>query len=642
MSCSVVARLAALCLLSLCCCPGRAQVVDRIDSVNLSPGRKADLKIYGKQLTDAVCLWTPFGTFTASEVESKTKDTLVKSNVVVPAGRAPGCYEVRILTPAGLSDARFVLVDDLPSFTDTKSSDDKSMPTVLPTACCVGGHLEPLKSKFFQFSLGKEESVSFEVYARRLDSMLDPVMTLRDAAGNEVGFADDTLGMSGDAFLRFEPPRDGDYTLELRDVEYSGGPAHFFHLRVGQMPQVQGVFPRRTSSGQLSFVAEGQADVLSSVEFEHSQSELVRQVVLASIDGSGLGSVEWIERAAILETEPNNEMSDATDIEGQRYVAGRMQSAGDIDWYRITSDRKQHLCVTAHTRELGSPADVVLELYDSKGKKLQQVDDIQLMDAQISTLLAKPGDYFFSVRELTEGAGSIWTYDLEVELGGRLELSADVEHLSVPAGGAAVVPIAVKRHGIAEPVELEFKGLPSGLRSSPVIVQPNQNTAFVTIRLTEQPLQAPLNRIFLVGKRSSGNEVPTRFRPAPEKVPKQKLLRPQAGMFASQRPAAQFSVASAADSLKLPIGGQAKVSLHVKRSSGWTHPIRVESAIAKAELPLGISITTTRIESDAGELILTADRAASAGRYSISLSCTSQKDKTTIVQPVPTITIDVE
>lgn len=642
MPCPVVVRLFAFCLLSLCCCPSFTQVVDRIDSVNLSPGRTAELKIYGKQLTDAECVWTPFGTFAASEVESKTKDTLVKSTVLVPADQTPGCYEVRILTPAGLSDARFFLVDDLPSFTDATSSEDRSMPTLLPTACCVGGHLAPLKSKFFQFSLRKGRPVSIEVYARRMDSLLDPVMTLRDAEGNEVGFIDDTLGMSGDAFLRFEPPQDGAYMLELRDVEYSGSPAHFFHLRVGQMPLVQGVFPRRTSSGKLRFVAEGQNDVLSSVEFDHSQSELVRQVVLASTDGGGLGNVELIERMAILEAEPNNDMSAATDIEGQRYVAGRMESYGDVDWYRITSDRKQQLCVTAHTRELGSPADVVLELYDAKGKKLQQVDDAQLMDAQISTMLARPGDYFFSVRELTEGGGSIWTYDLEIDLGGRLELSADVEHLSVPTGGAAVVPVAVKRHGIAESFELEFRDLPSGLTSSPVIVQPNQNTAFVTIKLTEQPLQSPLNRISLVGKRPSGHEVPTRFRPAPEKVPKQKQLRPQAGMFASRRPAAQFSVASAVDSVKLPIGGQAKVTLHARRSSGWTHPIRVESAIARAELPLGISIAMTSIESDAGELTLIAGDAAKAGRYSISLSCTSQKDKTTIVQPVPTITVDVE
>lgn len=638
----MVVRLHAFCMSSILCCLSFAQTVDRIDSLNLTPGKTAELRIHGNKLSGPICVWTPFGTFSASAVDPKTQDALIQCAVEVPAGLTPGCYEFRTLSSAGTSDARFVVVDDLPSFPGADLSEDRTAPTSLPTACCVDGHLAPLKSKFFQLSLKQEQSISIEVFARRLDSLLDPVLVLRDSRGNEIDFADDTLGLSGDAFLGFTPKQDDDYLLELRDVEYSGSGGHFFHLRIGQIPLVQGVFPRRTSAGKISVVTEALADFQTSVEFNNPGIQQHQPFALPSTAGSGLGSVEFIAESPGLEVEPNNEKNNATDVAKKRFVAGRIQVPGDVDWYRITTDRKQHLCVTAHTRELGSPADLLLEVYDSKGKKLQQVDDVSEMDAQLSTVLTEAGDYFFSVRELSHGGGSIWTYDLEIDLGGRLELASKVDRLRIPAGGTAVVPVSIKRHGIAEPFPLSFEDLPPGMISSEVIVQPNQKTAFVAIRLAEQPLQTPLNKLQLAGRLSTGLEIPVHFRPDLEKIPKHRQLRPQTGTFISNGPAAQFSVTSAESLVKLPVGGQAKIALKATRSKEWTHPIRVESAILKAELPPGVSVEAVSLEADAGELVLTATKEAMAGRYSISLSCTSKKDKTVIVQPVSTITVEVE
>lgn len=643
MPCPVVFRIIAFGLWSVCCCcPGFAQTIDRIDCVDLAPGKTAQLTIYGNKLAAPVLLWTPFGTFAATAVDAKTSDTKAKCSVAVPNDQPPGRYEVRVLAGTSLSDSRFVLVDDLPFHDETKLSHDKSAPTTMPTACCVTGHLPPVRSTFFRFQLTQGQPVSFEVYARRLDSLLDPVLTLRDPNGNEVGFTDDTPGLSGDAFLRVQPALDGEYTLELRDVEYSGGAGHFFHFRVGQMPLVQAVFPRRTSSGKINFVAQGLADVVADVDFDDSKQATMQPAVLPSAAGSGLANFELTEQPPVLEIEPNDNLATAMDVTGKHLVAGRIQTSGDEDWYKISSDSKQHLCVTTHTRQLGSPVDVVLELYDSKGRKLRQVDDVQPLDAQLSMLLPRPGDYFFRVRELTQSGGPFWTYDLEIEFGGRLELSTSVEHLSVPAGGVSVVPVSVKRHGVAEPLELAFKVLSPAVNSLPVIVQSNQNTAFVTVGVTGQTTESAISQLRLVGQLPSGYEIPVHFRRDPKKGLQHKLLRPETRLFLSRGPVASFSVHSNVAAVKLSVGGEIRIPLTVVRKDNWDHPIQVESAIPKAELPAGISVQTINLKAEAGELILAAEDQTKPGRYSISLSCTSKKDKTVVVQPVPTITVDVE
>jgi hypothetical protein len=92
----------------------------------------------------------------------------------------------------------------------------------------------PGGSAKFRFHAVKGQTVELRVVARALRSPLDPVLSVRATDGRVLVSNDDAT--SPDSALRFEPPADGDYDAEVRDLLHAGSPEHFFRLEAGPRP----------------------------------------------------------------------------------------------------------------------------------------------------------------------------------------------------------------------------------------------------------------------------------------------------------------------------------------------------------------------------------------------------------------------
>ncbi len=68
------------------------------------------------------------------------------------------------------------------------------------------------------------------------------MLTLYDAKGREVGYADDYT-FHPDPVLSCRIPEDGEYTLEIRDAIYRGRADFVYRIAVGELPYVTGIFP---------------------------------------------------------------------------------------------------------------------------------------------------------------------------------------------------------------------------------------------------------------------------------------------------------------------------------------------------------------------------------------------------------------
>lgn len=95
------------------------------------------------------------------------------------------------------------------------------------------------EAEYFQFKGKAGQSIEAEVYARRLGSPLDSVLTLTDASGKTLAanddFADESEGLltdQADSLIRYQLPSDGTYFLCLRDTLQNGGPEYAYRLRV--------------------------------------------------------------------------------------------------------------------------------------------------------------------------------------------------------------------------------------------------------------------------------------------------------------------------------------------------------------------------------------------------------------------------
>lgn len=102
----------------------------------------------------------------------------------------------------------------------------------------------------FRFAAEKGKALELRVVARQLRSPLDPVLTIRTAAGGYVTANDDAR--SADSGLRFDPPADGDYLAEVGDLLDSGSPEHFFCLQISP----------RTTSAQMTMVVSRREEPL--------------------------------------------------------------------------------------------------------------------------------------------------------------------------------------------------------------------------------------------------------------------------------------------------------------------------------------------------------------------------------------------
>lgn len=114
----------------------------------------------------------------------------------------------------------------------------RAQPVTLPVT--VSGRIDrPDDRDVFQFNGRAKERIVAEVWARRLDSPLDSVLTLTDAGGKVLAFCDDREDLAAgvnthhaDSYLMATLPADGTYFVHLGDTARQGGKEYGYRLRL--------------------------------------------------------------------------------------------------------------------------------------------------------------------------------------------------------------------------------------------------------------------------------------------------------------------------------------------------------------------------------------------------------------------------
>ena len=150
--------------------------------------------------------------------------------------KLPGVY------PLGVGNGNTVpfAVDDLPECLEKEPNDSltAAQPVTLPAI--INGRIDrPGDWDVFRFEGRAGESIVAEVNARRLESPLDSVLELTDAAGKRLAFNDDHEDKAdalhthnADSLIQLTLPADGTYFLRLGDAQNQGGPEYAYRLRI--------------------------------------------------------------------------------------------------------------------------------------------------------------------------------------------------------------------------------------------------------------------------------------------------------------------------------------------------------------------------------------------------------------------------
>ncbi len=160
--------------------------------------------------------------------------------VLPPADAGPGVHFVTAAKGSVVSNQMPFALDTLPEVLDQEPNNDRSQAQKVELPVIVNGRIDrPGDWDVFGFEGKAGETIVAEVTARRLDSPLDSILKLTDAAGNLLAvnddFEDPGTGLNthhADSYLMVELPSDGTYYVHLGDTTFKGGEEYAYRLRL--------------------------------------------------------------------------------------------------------------------------------------------------------------------------------------------------------------------------------------------------------------------------------------------------------------------------------------------------------------------------------------------------------------------------
>lgn len=445
----------------------------------LQPGATTTLVVDGDDLGKSPTLLLPF----PAKVVLRPGNTDKQATFDVTADDAtPGYHHLRVVTEGGVSLPTVVAVDRLPQKPFGPAID--ALPVALHGT--ASGSV-PAETKF----AGKKGmKIRIEVEAQRLGSKLRPVVHLVGPSKREVAWAWPNPALGGDTRLEATLAEDGDHTIALHDVEYTGANPGFFRLRVGDWAGVELVFP--------PVIGKEPRPV------ELTTSAGVEKLTATPTPGANVVALPWPAGTAWSGPQPfvrvspiPERLEDASAAKGQDLpegpvaVSGKLLTPLEEDRYVVPVKAGQKVKLEVQAERLGAPLDVALVVRNAAGGEVARAEDgPNTLDPVLDYTV--PADAKTIVVGVVDGqgrGGPRGIYRLVVTplpaKKADLALLTTTQRLSVPAGGAAVFHVGIDRGAYAGAVELRADGLPAGFAVENATIPPGADGTLVTLRRSD-------------------------------------------------------------------------------------------------------------------------------------------------------------
>jgi hypothetical protein len=424
-------------------------------------GTTVEVEVQGRELADALGLLATVPVQATIVPDKKEPASRALVRLQIPKEVPLGVHLLRLTTRRGVSNPVPFCVDELPEIRAATDHRTPAQAQKIPVPCVVSGRLEAESSHYYRLALQAGQRICFEVVGRRMGSPIDPMLVLHDANGRQLAYCDDAPGLGRDARIIYTAKESGEYILQLRDVRYQGGGNYVYRLRVGDFPCVTSAYPfvvRRGSQAKVSFAGPLTDGVLPASLDVPKQLSSIAVLVTPQRPGSPPGwpvPVGFSDMDELLEQEPNDTPEKAARLPFPAAVHGRLEKAGDRDYYRFAAKKGQRIEIEAQSWEYGSPAVVYLVLQDTQGKQLANSNPMQ-DPPRIEYTASADTELVLLVEHLHYAGGPEETYRIVIkpaEPTFRVEVLQD--RVDIPAGGVGVCFVRVSRSGYAGPVQVK-------------------------------------------------------------------------------------------------------------------------------------------------------------------------------------------
>jgi hypothetical protein len=651
---------------------GPAQVISSVAPLALRPGQTQELVLSGSGLGGVRQLWSAFPqkSILATDAKGQSKNPATATLRLTVPPRAPlGIYGIRVATRTGVSPLRLMLLDDLPTVRAAATNVTRATAQALSLPTAVDGVLPAQQLHYFKFHVEAGQRLAFEVYARRIGSLLDPTIRLFDAAGREVTYSDDVPGLSEDAAIARTFRAGGDYVLELGDNLYQGGGEYFYRLRVGDFPAAALPYPLAAKRG-AEFTCRFADNARSSIEpfrskapSDPAQATLFVPIRQSEGNSQTFAPIVLSDHKQATETEPNNDVKSATRANLGDDLNGRLEATDDVDHFVFHSSSGDYVRFTSISRRLGSPADLVLRLLKPDGNAIASAESQGALEATLEATLPADGNYVLQVHDLSHRGGPRFVYHVEAiaepakpakdqmnraRIVRGFTLSAAADSVAVPAGGTAAIPVTAVRSSYGGPISVRAVGLPAGVTARPTWIGRGEETAELTLESTAPLAAGLLHAVQIVGspehsESAIGAQTTDAVRTQLGNMPYPPLgLCTDLALVAGPRP--NFTLHTEASEVVLTHDRPATLKLVAERQKGFDEEIAVAVSPAKKGLPPGVAVSVKPIAkgANATEIKITADAKAAPNVATVVVVGTLKKGNQVFTEPAPGIGLNVQ
>ena len=442
-------------------------------------GNELELSFHGERLQDAVEIIAYEPGLEVRRLNLVTNQ-LVKATVKLSPECGLGEHHLRLRTATGLSELRTFFVGAFPVVDEMEPNNTPAQAQKLTLNTTVAGVITSEDVDCFAVELQKGARLSAEVEGMRLGrGVFDPRLTVLETNGTVLADVDDTWLAMQDPFVSLIAPHDGTFILQLREVTYGGSGDCHYRLHVGNFSRPTSVYPLGGKAGEtvaLTFFSEATSEFVQEVKLPDTPQE--RLGVFAELDHISAPSANWIRVSPfpnVLASGQTPDREHATVVNAPPPFAlnGFIALKGEEDWFRFPATKGVPLDVNVYARQLRSPLDSLLDVFDAQGHSLAANDDAGGADSALKFTPADSTNYFVRIRDTLGRFGRDFTYRIEItptapSIAVKIPEvarndSQARQFIVVPRGNRFATLISAKRANLGSELLFDVPDLPPGV-----------------------------------------------------------------------------------------------------------------------------------------------------------------------------------
>lgn len=441
------------------------------------PGESTRLALIGKGLDRMLRVLTSRGEATVQVLEQAADQAAVE--VTLPASAPLGSMAIWIADESAVSEPWVVMVDDMPAVERVEDNTSRQAAQWITPPAAISGVSRGAKGDFYRFYAEAGQQISFEILTQSLHSPMDPLLKLMTLDGHLLAMADDDgVGPESRFCYRFEQP--GEYLLEVLDSRYAAGGN--YHLRIGDFPILQSVFPAVVQLGQavdLEFaVAECINDGPGNLRTEHLagatadtlrlkqqiqiHSDYADPTTVVSIKKTGGQSSAW-RQICVTELPVLTYQTEPLSLPTPSCYCGQLLQDNQTDRFKIIGTKDQTIMVNSRTRSFGSPCLLKLQLINAEGHQVAETKPEKEDEWNLEYQFPDDAEYTLQASDLLGRGGSEYIYAIELRHKRSFSLAVkgdanSTQRFMVDARrGCVAVDLLVKRDGYEGEIELSLR-----------------------------------------------------------------------------------------------------------------------------------------------------------------------------------------